>query len=351
MHLSRRSFLRLLPAALLVAGCSASRSRVVLYCAQDREFAEGILADFEKEIGLKVVPKYDSEANKTVGLYGEIVAEKDHPRCDVWWNNEILGTIRLEQQGLLASYNSPSAVPYPAWTKGKDHTWYAFAERARILVVNTKLVGDKDRPRSLLELTEPRWRGKVVMAKPQYGTTATQAACLFAVLGEERAKAFYRDLKKNDLHFAPGNKQVAEWVGEGKTPTGQPALVGFTDSDDAMEEVTAGHPVAIVFPDGKAKKGSPLGTLFIPNTLCIPRGCPNLDGAKKLVNFLLSADVEKCLAEGPSAQIPLNPQVKAKLPPQIETPATALAMEVDWYKAAEAWNEVQAFLIKEIITP
>ncbi len=351
MHLSRRSFLSLLPAALLLPGCAGSRSRVVLYSAQDREFAEGILADFEKEIGLKVVPKYDTEANKTVGLYGEIVAEKDHPRCDVWWNNEILGTIRLEQQRLLASHDSPSAAPYPAWTKGKDHTWYAFAERARILVVNTNLVAEKDRPQSLLELTELRWRGKVVMAKPQYGTTATQAACLFAVLGEEPAKEFYRGLKKNDLHFAPGNKQVAEWVGEGKTPTGRPALVGITDTDDAMEEVTAGHPVAIVFPDGKAKKGSPLGTLFIPNTICIPRGCPNLEGAKKLVDFLLSADVEKRLAEGPSAQIPLNPRVKAKLPPQIETPATVKAMEVDWNKAAAAWDDVQAFLVKEIITP
>jgi iron(III) transport system substrate-binding protein len=324
---------------------------VVLYSAQDREFAEGVLADFETQTTLKVVPKYDTEANKTVGLYGEIVAEKGHPRCDVWWNNEILGTLRLEHQGLLASYDSPSARPYPDWAKGKDHTWYAFAQRARILAVNTNLVADKDRPQLLMELTEPRWRGKVVMAKPQYGTTATQVACLFAVLGEERAKVFYRDLKKNDLQFAPGNKQVAEWVGQGKTPTGQTAAVGLTDTDDAMEEVTAGHPVAIVFPDSKPKPGTTLGTLFIPNTLCIPKGCPNLEGAKKLVDFLLSPDVEKRLAEGASAQMPLNPQVRPKLPPQIETPGAVEAMKVDWNKAAEAWHDVQTFLTKEIITP
>jgi iron(III) transport system substrate-binding protein len=349
--LSRRSFLGLLPAPLLLHGCSHPRSRVVLYCAQDREFAEGVLADFAKETGLKVVPKFDTEANKSVSLYQEIVAEKDHPRCDVWWNNEILGTIRLQDQGLLASYDSPSAAPFPGWAKARDHTWYAFGSRARILIVNTKLVPESDRPRSLLDLTDPRWRGKVVMAKPQFGTAATQAACLFAVLGEERAKTFYRDLNKNDLHIAPGNKDVAVWVGQGKTPTGQTAAVGLTDTDDAMEEVTAGHPVAIVFPDSDRKAKSSLGTLFIPNTLCIPRGCPNLEGAKKLVDFLLSATVEKRLAEGPSAQIPLNPQVKAKLPPQIETPATVKAMEVDWNKAAQAWNDVQTFLAKEIITP
>jgi iron(III) transport system substrate-binding protein len=348
MHLSRRSFLGLLPAAFL-AGCNGGRSRVVLYCAQDREFAETVLASFREQTGLEVVPKYDSEANKSVGLYGEIEAEKDHPRCDVWWNNEILGTIRLQQQGLLASHESPSATDFPAWTKGPEHTWYAFAQRARILVVNTNLVADKERPQSLLDLTQPKWSGKVVMAKPQFGTTATHAACLFAVLGEENAKKFYRDLKKNGIQFAPGNKQVAEWVGEGRTPTGQPAAIGMTDTDDALEEVTATHPVAIVFPDGHAKSKEPLGTLFIPNTLCIPKGCPNLDGAKKLVDFLLSADIEKRLAEGPSGQIPVNPQVTAKLPPPIKTPAMVKAMAVDWTKAAKAWEETQAFLTKEII--
>jgi hypothetical protein len=49
--------------------------------------------------------------------------------------------------------------------------------------------------------------------------------------------------------------------------------------------------------------------------------------------------------------LPLNPKVKAKLPPQIETPATTRAMKVDWARAADAWDEAQAFLTKEIIAP
>ena len=159
----------------------------MLYCAQDREFAIDILKSFSEETGLEVVPKFDTEANKSLGLYREIVAEKDRPRCDVFWNNEIVYTLQLQKQGLLEPYDSPSAAPYPAWTRAKDHTWHAFAARARILIVNTKLVPEKEFPRSLLELTEPRWRGKVVMAKPQFGTTSTHAACLFEVLGEERA--------------------------------------------------------------------------------------------------------------------------------------------------------------------
>ena len=334
---SRRVFLASL-GALGLSGCGKAAPRVVLYCAQDREFALGVLETFREYTGLEVVPKFDTEQNKSVGLYTELVAEKNRPRCDVFWNNEIVSTIRLQRQGLLDGYDSPSGADYPAWAKADDHTWHAFASRARILIVNTDRA--KDMPTSLLDLADPRWKGEAVMARPQFGTTATQTACLFEVLGKAKAEDYLRRLKANDVQLAPGNKQVAEWVARGKTPSGKPVSVGVTDTDDAIDEVKASKAVRIVFPD---RAGS-MGTLFIPNTLCIPKGCPNPEGARKLVDYLLSAEVEKRLAEGPSAQIPLNPKVTAKLPPQIETPANLTVMRVDWVKAADCWDEAQTFV-------
>lgn len=333
------------------AGCASSEPRVVLYCAQDRDFAVPLLDEFRQQTGLPVVPKYDTEKNKSVSLYEELVAEKDRPRCDVFWNNEILSTIRLQKQGLLEPYDSPSAKPYPAEARAADHTWHAFATRARIVIVNTHLVPEKDRPRSLLELSDARWRNRVVMAQPQYGTSATQAACLFQVLGRERAKRFYLDLKANGVQLAPGNKQVAEWVGQGRTPAGQEVALGITDTDDAMEEEQDGHEVAILYPDRDASADSKLGTLFIPNTLALLKGAPNPTGARRLIDYLLSADVEKRLAEGPSHQVPLNPEVKAALPKQIETPKSVRPMQVDFEKAAELWAEVQTFVRQEFAAP
>src|SRR5205807_4907301 len=150
-------------------GCGNAKSRVVLYCAQDQEFADLVLGEFTQRTGLKVDPKFDTEADKSVSLYVELVNEKARPRCDVHWNNEILSTIRLQRQGLLEPYRSPSAAPYPAEAKARDHTWHAFANRARVLLVNTQLVKEADRPQSLLDLARPRWMGKVAMAKPQFG--------------------------------------------------------------------------------------------------------------------------------------------------------------------------------------
>jgi len=336
--------------AFAATGCSRAPARVVLYCAQDQEFAEPLFGDFQSRSGLAIAPRFDTEATKSVSLYEELIRETDRPRCDVFWNNEIISTIRLQRRGLLEPYASPSAGPYPRWCRGPDDQWHAFAARARILIVNTKLVPEGERPRSLLDLADPRWKGKVAIAKPQFGTTATQAACLFEVLGAERARAFYLGLKANEVHVLAGNKHVAEGVAAGQF------AIGLTDTDDAMIEVTAGKAVAILFPDADGSKEYPrMGTLYIPNTVAIIRGGPNAAGGRKLIDYLLSTEVEKRLAESASRQIPLNPEVKADLPPQMLRPkeagGTVTSMAVDFGKAADLWDEAQTFLAKEFARP
>jgi iron(III) transport system substrate-binding protein len=328
--------------AILACGCGGNSARqVTLYCAQDQEFAEQVLGEFSQRSGIRVLPKFDTESDKSVSLYAELVQEKNRPRCDVHWNNEIISTIRLQRLGLLEPYESPSAAPYPPSAKAKDHTWHAFAARARILIVNTQLVKEADRPRSLIDLTDARWKGRAAMAKSQFGTSATQAACLFEVMGPEKARQFYRDLHKNGIHIEPGNKQVAEGVGRGEY------AFGVTDTDDAMEEIAAGHPVAIIFPDRERPREERMGTLFIPNTVALIRGDPNPDGGRKLIDYLLSAEVEAKLAETASHQIPLNPQVKAQLPREILRPEQVKVMDVNFEKATDLWDEAQAFLRDE----
>jgi len=329
---------------LLLAGCSGKPAgRVVLYSAQDQPFAEPLFAEFTKQTGLTIAPKFDSEANKSIGLFREIQMEAERPRCDVHWNNEIITTLMLAKEGLLEPYDSPAAQPYPAFAKASDHTWHAFAARARVLLVNRdKLSGDAV-PQRLHDLLDARWQGRIAIAKPLHGTTATQAACLFEVLGTESARKFYQGLKANDVKIFPGNKHVAEAVGRGDV------AVGLTDTDDAMDEVKAGKPVTIVFADsaGGTEQFPRMGTLFISNTVAIVKGCPNPAGAKKLVDYLISADVEGKLAVAGGYQIPLNPNVKAKLPAALVPAKSAKPMEVDFGNAAAMWEAVQKFLRNE----
>jgi iron(III) transport system substrate-binding protein len=337
MKINTFSWAALIVACLFASGCwSRSGPSVVVYSALDSEFSRPVLEDFGRETGIDVRPKFDVESTKTVGLTEELLAEAQRPRCDVFWNNEILHTLRLKERGLLASYASPSAEPFPAWARSPDHTWHAFAARARILLVNTNLVPEGGRPRSIRDLADPKWRGRAAIAKPLFGTTATQAACLFAAWGDEPAKEFFRKLKANQVRVLSGNKQVAEAVGGGQF------AFGLTDTDDALGEVDKAMPVAIVYPD-QGPDG--MGTLLIPNTLGIIEGGPHPEAARKLVDYLLSPEVETRLAAGESGQIPLNPNVPP--PKRLGLPAQFKAMEVDFRAAASKWDTAAAFLRDE----
>jgi iron(III) transport system substrate-binding protein len=324
----------------LLTGCTRG-PEVTVYCAHDQEFALPILEQFTKETGIAHNVRWDSEANKAVSLYEDLLTEAPRPRCDVHWNNEILATIRLQQKGILAPYASPAAEPFPERFKAKDHTWTAFAARARVLIVNTQKVGPDEMPRRLRDLTRPEWKGRIAMAKPLFGTTATQAACLFQVWGDDQAADFYRKLHANAVELVPGNKQVAIAVGLGQY------AVGLTDTDDAFAEVDAGKPVSIVYPDADAAADGKNGVLFIPNTVAMIRNCPHPENAKRLIDFLLTPAVEEALAKSESRQIPLNPQVKMALPKHLETPQTVTLLAVDFAQAANKWQTSQAFLVKE----
>jgi iron(III) transport system substrate-binding protein len=331
-----------LPALLLLAltGCwSSSRTEVVVYTAQDEEYAKPIFEDFAKTSGIVVLPKFDTESTKTAGLANEIIEEaKNRTRCDVFWNNEILLTLRLARLGLLDAYHPKVADRYPEMYRSKDGLWHGLAARARILLVNTKNVPKEQRPQSILDLADAKWKGRIGMAKPLFGTTATHAACLFAAWGDDKAREFFDKLKANEVKILSGNKQVAQAVSNGEID------FGVTDTDDAYEEIVAARPVEIIYPDQGGGQG---GTLYIPNTLSIMKGAPHAAEARRLVDYLLSPEVEGRLAQGPSAQVPLNRDVTVE--PPIRTPRTVRAMQVDFEKAAEKWDDAAKYLREQFM--
>ena len=180
-------------------GRGSNKQEVIIYTSLDKVFSQPVLEAFEEQTGIKVLAVYDSEATKTTGLVNRLIAEKSSPRADVFWNSETGRTIVLKQKGVLARYISPSAADIPDHFKDKDGYWSGFAARCRILIYNTDLLKDKDLPESIFELTEPRWKDKVSLAYPLFGTTATHAAALFAYLGDDKAKEYFNNLKANSV--------------------------------------------------------------------------------------------------------------------------------------------------------
>lgn len=303
---------------------------VVVYTALDRDFSEPIFREFTAKTGIRVRAKYDAESTKTVGLANAIRNEKNRPRCDVFWNNEILNTLLLKAEGLLQPCAPAEAENYAAKYRDPDGYWYGFAARARVIIVNTDLVEKEDYPESIHDLADERFRGKTGIAKPLFGTTASHVACLFVLLGEKRAEEYLRSLKRNDVQVHGGNKGCALAVSSGRN------AFALTDTDDAIIERDAGKPVDIVYPD--SHEGG-MGTVFLPNTVAVVKGAPHPDEALALINYLLSPEVEKTLAEGPSAQIPLH---RASPPnPRVKGPRDVVAADVDFDAAAAEFQKAR----------
>lgn len=317
------------------AGClRKSDNEVIVYSALDREFSEPILDDLEQELQVTILTKFDQESNKTVGLVSGIIQQQERPQADVFWNNEILHTLRMEKLGLLEVYPGSNPEAFPSQFTSADFRWHGFAARARVLIVNTDLIPDQQqRPDSIYDLMDPRWKGKCAMARPLFGTTATHAAVLISELGNEEAKKLLNGIASNAV-IEGGNKQVAVKVARGEY------AFGITDTDDAMIELEQANPVVIVFPDQGQDQ---LGTLLIPNTLAIIKNGPNPERAKRLVDRLLRSDIEERLARGASAQIPLSKKVKIKSRVEPETGHLKI-MAVDFEKAADAWEHAKKFL-------
>ena len=309
------------------AGCRRSAAReVVAYVALDSEFSRPVLEAFTRETGIVVRAVYDVESTKTVGLANRLIAERSRPRCDLFWNNEVLHTVRLKWSGVLRSFEPSGIDSIPESFRDRQRMWYGFAARARVLIVNEdRLPQGKDRPDSIASLTDRAWQGKGSLARPLFGTTATHAAVLFDRWGAERAVSFFRQVKERSVVF-PGNRQVAEAAARGEV------LFGLTDTDDAAVQRDKGYPVAVVFPD-QSPDGK--GTLLIPNTVALVKGGPNPKHAERLAEYLLSAGVERQLASGRSAQIPVRPELGAVHP---MIPERFHVMDADFEGAARVWG-------------
>jgi iron(III) transport system substrate-binding protein len=185
---------------------------VVVYSSTDKEFAELIFRAYEQKTGVQVLPLYDTEETKTAGLTARLIAEKAKAKADVFWSSDTSRALALADQGIAAPYSSPAAAAIPAAYKSDTGLWTGFGARIRVLLYTTDQVKPAEAPRSILDLAEPRFKGRFAIANPHFGTTSFHAAAFFAKWGDARATAFLESPKSNGAVVAAGNSDVKERV-------------------------------------------------------------------------------------------------------------------------------------------
>ena len=292
---------------LALAACSKhDQAEVVLYTSCDDYLLREVIPAFEKQSDIKVLLVGDTEATKTTGLVQRLIAEKDHPRADVWWSNEPFGTMKLADEGLLKPFTPRELAEdfrgaWPSGLSAADRTWYGFALRTRALVCNTARVKPEDAPKGARELSDPKLNGRVGMARPQFGTTRGHIAFIFATCGEEAFRFWLTGLKGNGVRLYDGNSAVVRAVSQGEID------VGLTDTDDVVAGQAQKWPVGLIL-EAAPSRGGPCspGPLPIPNTVGIIAGSPHPAAAQALADFLLSEQVERMLAKSESRNLPIR---------------------------------------------
>jgi iron(III) transport system substrate-binding protein len=315
---------------LIIAGCNNNPNEVVVYTSVDQIFSEPVLKEFEKETGITVKAVFDTEETKSTGVLNRLIAEKGNPQCDVFWSGDPVRTIVLKNKGITIPYQSPAAFDIAPVFKDPENYWTGFSARARVLIYNKELLEQQDVPQSIFDLTNEKYKGRVAIANPLFGTTTFHRAALFSVLGDEKARQFMSELKKNEVIIATSNGDVKKRVMMGE------AACGLTDTDDAFEAMKESGNVGIVFLDQQG-----IGSLIMPNTVCLIKNSPHSKNGKILIDYLLSKETEARLAKS-CAQMPLHKGVET--PENIPSLDNIRPMKIDYDKTSQKLEDIQNYL-------
>lgn len=359
--LSRRRFTLASVAGIAAAATPGTRllarapddKRVICYTSADSVYAKVLFAEFTKATGIAVDAVFDTEATKTTGLVQRLLTEHSNPsanRADVWWSSEPFGTIKLARSGVLDEVSAPRAEDHmkrrggngwPASLRAADRTWYGFGSRARVIVYNTRFVAEADVPRTLGQLLRPEFKGRIGIAKPQFGTTRGHFGALVSLFGEERFEKWLAALKAQGVRVLDGNAAVVAAVARGE------CRIGLTDTDDVYAGQREGWPVAVSWEEDTGPSPRPLkadgsdaadlpgmGSMLIPNTVALVKGRKNSAAAQELVEFLLSPAAQRSLAQTDSRNTPVDPEVRKEFARyDIQNPAeldlSAVADKID----------------------
>ncbi len=272
-----------LMAWVLPAAAQQKEEELVVYSGRREVFMKPLMEEFQKEARVKLSVKY----GKTGELANLIILEKGDPRADVFLAVEP-GTMELlRRQGLLDPYTSPNARFIPADYKAKDGSWTGLAGRARVIMYNRNLIKEGEIPKSVFDLADPKWKGKVAMDSSRERSVLLWLASIVAVKGEAFAKEYFEQLARNVKVF-PGHTEVRKAVGRGDLP------LGIVNHYYYHLQLKEGSPVGVIYPD---QGPGEIGTLVFPSTIAILKGAKHPKAARAFVDFMLTRRMQEAIRQ------------------------------------------------------
>lgn len=206
-------------AAVLTAcgggGGDAAGGELVVYSGREKELVAPLLDEFAAETGIDVKVRYGGSA----ALAAQLVEEGDRSPADVFFAQDAGALGEVGGAGLLRGLDQTALDVAPPQLRADDGSWVGTSGRARVVVVNTETVAESDRPGSVFELTDPRWKDRVGIA-PENASFQAFVSAVRQQAGDERARQWLEELKANGARDYPNNVTIVEAVAAGEIDAG-----------------------------------------------------------------------------------------------------------------------------------
>ncbi|MBI2459940.1 MAG: extracellular solute-binding protein [Candidatus Rokubacteria bacterium] len=259
---------------LALFGSGAGAEEVVVYTSLETDEVVEYL-----KVAKKDMPDLDVKWIRlsTGDLGARMLAEKDNPQADVIWGWAVTNLIPFAQQGLVQPYAPKGVERIPAEFKDPKHHWVAIDLYMAAFCVNTEMAKKKNIPipTSCEDLTQPAYKGEVVMPNPaSSGTGYLQISSLLQMKGEQAGWEFLSRLDKSIAQYIKSGSKPAKMAGAGEY------VVGASFEFVCAKLREKGAPVQLVIP----KEGA--GYELEANALM--KGAKRPAAAKRFLDWAIS---------------------------------------------------------------
>lgn len=199
-------------AALAFTGCGGGdSSTLTIYSGRTQSLVGPLLERYADETGVNVEVRYAG----TSELAATILEEGGNSPADVFFAQDAGALGALAKEGRLAALPEATLDLVDARFRSDDGNWVGVSARARVIAYNTDSIDPADLPDSILDFTDPKWKGRIGWS-PTNGSFQAFVTALRLLDGEDGARAWLEGIKANDPVSFPGNLPALEAVASGE---------------------------------------------------------------------------------------------------------------------------------------
>jgi len=194
----------------------ADALELIIYSGRSRELVAPILEQFDEENEDIVVRVRYGETAQLAAL---ILEEGQRSPADVFFAQDAGALGALVEGDRLVRLPDALLERVPESYRSPDGWWTGVTGRARAVVYNTNRVNPADLPDSIIDFTDPTWKGRLGWA-PTNGSFQAFVTAMRVRLGEERTAEWLRGIRANEPKVYPKNSVIVRAVGAGEVDAG-----------------------------------------------------------------------------------------------------------------------------------